>query len=94
MRTDPAFLFKFVQSRVERTIAHLQNTIGDMAEPATNGEAVQRLDREDFQQQEIQGSLDQIGRFAHDYLGYRYESILSPLGKQVEDVGQRLIIRF
>jgi hypothetical protein len=55
---------------------------------------VQRLDREDFQQQEIQGSLDQIGRFAHDYLGYRYESILSPLGKQVEDVGQRLIIRF
>jgi hypothetical protein len=74
-----------MQSRVERTIAHLQNTIRDMAESATNREAVQRLDREDFQQQEIQGSLDQIGRFAHDYLGYRYESILSSLGKQGED---------
>ena len=84
MRTDPAFLFKLMQSRVERTVAHLQNTIGDMAVPAINREAVQRLDRENFQQQEIQGSLDQIGRFA-DYLGYRYESILSPLGKQGED---------
>ena len=84
LRTDPAFLFELVQSRVERTVAHLQNTIGDMAEPATNREAVQRLDREDFQQQEIQGSLDQIGRFAC-YLGYRYESTFSPLGKQGED---------
>ena len=40
LRTDPAFLFKLMQSRVERTIAHLQDTIGDMAEPATNCEAV------------------------------------------------------
>src|SRR4029453_16326203 len=73
-----------MQRRVERTIAHLQDTVGDMAQPATNREAVQRLDRKDFQQQEIEGSLDQIGRFAHDYLGYRYEASVSPLGKQGE----------
>ena len=44
--------------------------------------AVQRLERQDFQQQQVEGALDEVVWFAH--LGFLGEHTGLPLGKQGE----------
>ena len=62
---NPALLLQLVQSGIERAIADLQHISGDLFEALADGKTVERLERENFQQQHVQRALDQIGRFAH-----------------------------
>src|SRR6185436_18027793 len=80
---DPAFLFELVQRRVERAVAHLQHVAGDLLEALADRPGVERLEREDLEDQEVEGALDEIGWFAHK-LGYREESTPTTLGNQGE----------
>src|SRR5258708_9261610 len=80
---NPALLLQLVQSRVERSVAHLQHVAGYLLQPLTDGEAVQRLKGQDFQQQHVQRALHQIRRFAH-YVSSVTETSTSSLRTQVE----------
>jgi len=54
------------------------------AAPRRTGPAVERLQCQDLQDEEVQGTLDQVGWFAHRRsLGYRDQNTIVPLGKQV-----------
>src|SRR5262249_9811461 len=69
---DPALLFQLVQRGVERAVADLEDIARHLQEPLADRPSMQRLEREDLQQQEVERALNQVGRFAHG-LGYRYE---------------------
>src|SRR5437762_5630012 len=70
---DPALLLQLVQSRVQRSVAHLQHVAGYLFQTLTDSEAIHRLKSENFQQQHVQRALHEIRRFAHLYvLGNRY----------------------
>src|SRR5277367_74660 len=62
---DPAFLLEFVQGRVERAVADLENVAGDLFQAKADGPAVHGLQGEDFQEKQIQSALNEVGRFAH-----------------------------
>src|SRR5262249_17861520 len=79
----PPLLLKLLQGWVKRSVADLQQVAGDLFQALPDRPAVERLKRQDLQDQEVQGSLDQICRFAHVILlGYRGEYKAIPLGKQ------------
>src|SRR5262245_10756934 len=62
---DPALVLELVERRIERPFAHLENFPRNLAEPDADSPAVQRLERENLQDQEVECALNQIGRFAH-----------------------------
>lgn len=62
---DGAFLFEFVKGRVERTVTDLQNFAGNLTEPLADGETVERFEGKDFEKEEVEGALYEIGGFAH-----------------------------
>src|SRR6202041_383331 len=62
---NPAFLFELVQCGIERAVADLQNVAGDLLQAQADGEAVERLQREDFQQQQVESALHEIRGLAH-----------------------------
>src|ERR1700730_16971933 len=62
---DPASLFQLVQRGIERAIADLEDVTGHLLEALADRPAVKRLEREDFQNQEVQGALHQVRRLAH-----------------------------
>jgi hypothetical protein len=62
---DPAFLLQLVQSRVEGSFANLQHVSGERFQAETDSLAVQGLERQDFQEKQIEGALDEIVRFTH-----------------------------
>src|SRR5580658_2631959 len=62
---DPALLLQLVQGGIKRAVADLQNIAGNLLEPKADSEAVERLQREDLQKQQVQGALNQVRRFAH-----------------------------
>jgi hypothetical protein len=62
---DPAFLLEFVERGIEGAVADLQDFAGDLLEAEADGEAVEGFEGEDFQEQEIESTLDEIGRFGH-----------------------------
>lgn len=64
LRTDPAVLFEFVQRWIEGALAHLENVAGDLADALCDGPAVHRLQGDDFEDQQVEGALDEIRRFA------------------------------
>src|SRR6185312_12816340 len=64
---DPAFLLELVQSRIERSVTDLKHLAGNLLETLADGPAVQGLQGNDLEDQQVQGSLDQIGRLAHRY---------------------------
>src|SRR5205085_3269141 len=77
---DPAFLLQLVQGRVERSLAHLQHVSGKRLQPKADGPPMQRLKREDLQEEKVQSALNEVVRFAH--LGFRGEYRATPLGNQ------------
>src|ERR1700676_2050352 len=62
---DPAFLLEFVERGIEGAVADLQDFPGDLLQADTDGEAVERFKRQNFQEQEIESALDEVGRFGH-----------------------------
>src|SRR5437867_8399404 len=78
---DPSFLFQLVQRRIERAIAHLKDVAGYLFEPLADGPSVQRFEGDNFQNQQVQGALHQIGRPAHQLSSVsEWKIIPSPLG--------------
>lgn len=65
-RTDPALLFEFVERRIKRAVADLQHSTGDLLEAKADGVAVHGLEGEDFEEEQVEGTLYKIGGFAHD----------------------------
>jgi hypothetical protein len=62
---DPALLFEFVKSRIERAVADLENVARDLREALADGPAVERFESEDFEDEEIESALEEVGRFGH-----------------------------
>ena len=78
-------------TRSQRThpVRHPQHVAGHLTKALPDAPAIQRLERDDFEQQEIEGALDEVGRFAHigflgESTGSRSKSSLFSLGKQGE----------
>jgi hypothetical protein len=46
---DPALLFQLVQRGIQRAVTHLQNISRNLLQPLANGEAIERLKRQDLQ---------------------------------------------
>ena len=61
----PAVLFEFVQARIERALANLEDLAGHLANALRDGPAVHGFEPNDFQDEEIEGTLKQVGWFAH-----------------------------
>ena len=61
---DPCVLFEFVERGVEGALADLQDFAGDLADALGYGPAVHGFEGDDFQDQEVQRALDEIGGFA------------------------------
>src|ERR1700722_10849005 len=90
---DPAFLLQLVQRGIERAIADLQYLAGDLRQALTDSPTVQRLQRQNLEKQEVQGTLDQIRWFAHslsprlprisvhDYVLGKQEHVVCALGQ-------------
>src|SRR5687768_16967273 len=62
---DPAFVLELVQRRVERAIAHLQNVVGNLVEPLADRPAVEGLEREDFQDEQVERALHEVSWSTH-----------------------------
>ena len=58
--TDPAVLFEFVKRWIERALADLQNFAGHLVDALRDGPTMHGLERDDFQDEQIQGALDEI----------------------------------
>jgi hypothetical protein len=57
-----------VQRRIERALADPQLLARHLANALRNRPAVQRFERDDAQDQEVECALDEIGRLAHGLL--------------------------
>src|SRR5947209_2801144 len=68
LRGDPPLLLQLVQRRIQRPVADLENVARDLFQALADRPPVQRFERDDFQDQQVQGALDEIGRFAHSQL--------------------------
>ena len=65
LRLDPALLLQPVQRRIERSLLDLKRFPGDQLNALGNCPPVLRFERESLQNQQIQGALNEIGRFTH-----------------------------
>src|SRR6188508_3400893 len=57
---DPALFFKSLKSGVERTLLDLEDFVGELADPLRNRPAVERLERDGLQDQQVNGALNEI----------------------------------
>src|SRR5215831_11774744 len=74
-----------MQRRIEGAVADLENVSRNLLQALPDGPAMQRLERQYLQKQQIQGPLDKIGWFAHARLHSVTENhTMIPLGKQEE----------
>src|SRR5262245_52101922 len=89
LRFDPPLLLQLVQRGIERAVAHLQHIVRDLLQPLADRPAVQRFERQDLEDQQVQGPLNQVGWLAH--LVNREENTPLPLGYQ--EVGQKQVGR-
>src|SRR5262245_22371472 len=62
---DPSRLLQLVECRIERAIAHLEDVARHLLQALTDRPAVERLEREDLEEQKIECSLNQIRWAAH-----------------------------
>src|SRR5262249_49793208 len=62
----PALLFEAVERRIEGALRDLQDVIADLLDALCDGPAVFRFEGDGLEDEEIEGPLDEIGRFAHD----------------------------
>ena len=63
---NPALLFQAMQCGIKRSLLHLQHVVRYLLNPLSDGPAMNRPEREGFQDQQVQRSLDQIGRPGQD----------------------------
>jgi hypothetical protein len=60
-----ATLLEAVQGGVERSLVHLKHFLGHLPDALSDAPAVHGLKSKGFEDQEVQGALDQMGWFAH-----------------------------
>jgi hypothetical protein len=65
LRLDPSLLLKTMQGGVERTLLYLENFAGDLLNPLGDGPSMQRFEKERFEDEEVEGSLNEIAWLAH-----------------------------
>src|SRR5262245_37178398 len=65
LSAQPSFLFEFVEGGVQRPIAHLQILARHLTQPLADGPRMERLERDDGEEEEIQRSLDEICGLGH-----------------------------
>ncbi len=58
-----------MEGGIEGTVTDLEDVGGDLAEALADGPTVEGLEGEDFEEEEVVGALDEIGRLAH--IGYQ-----------------------
>jgi hypothetical protein len=63
---DPGLLLQPVQSRVERSLLNLKSVSRDLLDTLGDSPAVFGLERNRFQDQKVECSLDKIGWSGHD----------------------------
>src|SRR4051794_32181486 len=62
---QPALLLELVERRIQRAVAHGERVARYLPQAEADRVAVQRLERDDLHDQQVQRALDQIGRLAH-----------------------------
>jgi hypothetical protein len=60
LRLDPRLILEALQRRVERALLNQQNVVRQLADAARDRPAVQRLERERFENQEVERALDEV----------------------------------
>jgi len=60
--------FQALQRRVQRSLLDLEDVIRELTDPLRDRPAVQRLERDGLEDQQIDGALNEIGGLPHDYL--------------------------
>ena len=63
-----------MQRRVERSLGDLDHVAGNLLQALRDGIAVHRAKRDNFQDQQVQGALGQIGFRVHCDTSYFYLS--------------------
>jgi len=71
--TYPTVLFEFVKRWIEVALADLQNFAGDLVNALRDGPSVHGLERDDFQDEQIQGALDEIRGFTQSRVLCSYQ---------------------
>ena len=64
--TDPALVLQAMEGGIKSALGDLQSVFAHLLDAFGDGPAVLRLDGNDFQDQQIEGSVDEIGGFAHE----------------------------
>ena len=62
-----------MKCRVERPLLHLQNLIGDLLNTLGNGPTVLRLERDSFENKQVESALHEIAWLAHSMTIYTIE---------------------
>jgi len=65
LRRDPAFLFQFVEGGIKRSIAYLQDISRNLFQTLANRPAIERFQRQNLQQKQVQCSLYEVRWSAH-----------------------------
>src|SRR5262245_14613947 len=62
---QPALLLELVKCGIERAVADTQVIARYLAQPLADGPGVQRFERDNLEEQEVERALDEIGRSCH-----------------------------
>ncbi len=62
---NPSLLLQAMERRIERALLHLQHLTGDLLDALGDGPAVLRLERDGFQDEQVECSLHEIAWFSH-----------------------------
>src|SRR5262245_43899982 len=60
-RAEPAALLEAMQRRIERPLLHLHDVAGHLLQPPRDRVAVDRTERDDFQDQHVERALQEVG---------------------------------
>ena len=63
-------LFEAVESGIKGPLLHEQNIVRDLLDPFGDGPPVQRGCRDGFEDEKVEGALDEVGRLAHTMIIY------------------------
>src|SRR5688572_23317667 len=71
-------MFELVKGGVQRPLADLEDVGGSGAEALRDGEAMEGLERDETENQAVEGALDEIGWLAHVCFGNRDNATSAP----------------
>ena len=63
--SDPSLLLETVESGIERALLDLEDFAGKLLNPLGDGPAVKGFEKERFEDEEVEGSLNEIAWLAH-----------------------------